>query len=148
MGVAAVWDKRKGLDDIVELSKQIEDQIIVVGVSEEQKRLLPEKICAYTRTNSIEELRIIYAIADVFVNPTYEDNYPTTNLESIACGTPVITYETGGSGESAKLYGSVVQKGNTAGMIESVNKLPFLTKHGDTYNIRKEAAVIEYLSLY
>lgn len=112
MGVAAVWDKRKGLDDIVELSKQIEDQIIVVGVSEEQLRVLPTNIKAYTRTNNVEELRRLYAVADIFVNPTYEDNFPTTNIEALACGTPVVTYNTGGSPEAAdKVAGKVVDKG-------------------------------------
>lgn len=112
LGVAAVWDKRKGLDDIVELSKQIEDQIIVVGVSEEQLRVLPTNIKAYTRTNNVEELRRLYAVADIFVNPTYEDNFPTTNIEALACGTPVVTYNTGGSPEAAdKVAGKVVDKG-------------------------------------
>lgn len=113
LGVAAIWDKRKGLDDIIKLSKQLDDtyQIIVVGVSEEQKSKLPHTILGFTRTNSVEELRRLYSMADVFINPTYEDNYPTTNLEAIACGTPVITYDTGGSGESAVRFGFSVKRG-------------------------------------
>ena len=78
-------------------------QVMVVGVTPEQKGQLPSNVVGITRTNSVEELREIYAIADVFVNPTYEDNYPTTNLEARTCGTPVITYRTGGSAESADL---------------------------------------------
>ena len=53
-----------------------------------------------SRTNSAVELAEIYTAADVFLNLTYEDNYPTVNLEAQACGTPVITYDTGGSVES------------------------------------------------
>ena len=79
--MAAVWDKRKGLEDIVTISKNVEAKVIVVGVTEKQKLNLPEHIAAYTRTNNVEELRKLYAVSDVFVNPTYEDNFPTTDNE-------------------------------------------------------------------
>ena len=45
------------------------------------------------------ELAEIYTACDLFVNPTREENYPTVNMESIACGTPVVTYASGGSPE-------------------------------------------------
>lgn len=102
LGVASVWDERKGLDDFIELAKLLDDSytIVLVGLSEKQLRNLPNGIIGIRRTNSTKELAAIYTAADVFVNPTYEDNYPTTNLEAQACGTPVITYRTGGSLES------------------------------------------------
>lgn len=65
----------------------------------------------------------MYTAADVFVNPTLEDNYPTTNIEAIACGTPVITYETGGSPESAKMYGVSVHKKNIAGLVKAITNI-------------------------
>lgn len=150
LGVAAVWDKRKGLDDIVELSKQIDAQINIVGVSEEQMRMLPKKIKSYTRTNNIEELRGLYAISDCFVNPTYEDNYPTTNLEAIACGTPVITYDTGGSGESGCRFGSVVDRGDIIGIRESIYELSSQPNSIKTNReiINGENTVIQYLRLF
>ena len=61
---------------------------------------LPAGVIGIGRTDSVEELAAYYAMADVFVNPTLEDNFPTTNLEALACGTPVVTFETGGSAES------------------------------------------------
>ena len=102
LGVASVWDKRKGLDDFLKLSEILNDSyaIVLVGVSKEQKDKLPGNIVGIERTNSTKELAGIYTAADVFFNPTYEDNYPTVNLEAQACGTPVITYRTGGSVES------------------------------------------------
>lgn len=112
LGVASVWDKRKGLEDIVMLSERTDDQAIVVGVSEKQKSIL-SRIVTFTRTNNVNELRKLYSVADVFINPTYEDNFPTTNIEALACGTPVITYDTGGSPEAAgDKAGAVVRKGN------------------------------------
>lgn len=102
LGVASVWDKRKGFDDFIELSKIIDDntKIVLVGLSKTQLKNLPQNILGIERTNSTKELAEIYTAADVLFNPTYEDNYPTVNLEAQACGTPVVTYRTGGSVES------------------------------------------------
>lgn len=89
LSIANVWEERKGLKYLIELSKMISSkyQIIVVGVTEKQKESLPANILAITRTNSARQLAEIYTAADVFVNPTLEDNFPTTNLEALACGT-------------------------------------------------------------
>lgn len=102
LGVASVWDRRKGFDDFLDLAKHLDDsyRIVLVGVNEEQQKILPKNIIGIGRTNSTKELAEIYTAADVFFNPTHEDNYPTVNLEAQACGTPVITYPTGGSVES------------------------------------------------
>lgn len=58
------------------------------------------KIVCIPKTSSSLKLAMLYSMADVFVNPTYEDNYPTVNLEAKACGTKVITYNTGGCAET------------------------------------------------
>ena len=102
LGVASIWDARKGLDDFIKLSKIIDDsyRIVLVGLAEDQIKMLSDNMIGITKTNSTKELAEIYTAADVFVNFTYEDNYPTVNLEAQACGTPVITYNTGGSIES------------------------------------------------
>ena len=103
LGVASTWTERKGLDDFVRLSESLDcGQIVVVlvGLSEKQLKTLPEKMVGITRTDSREELAGIYTTADVFFNPTREDNYPTVNLEAEACGLPVITYDTGGCRET------------------------------------------------
>ena len=117
LGVASVWDHRKGLNDFIKLSRLLDltkYQITMVGVNKKQKAILEEcGIIAIERTNSIEALADLYQQADVFFNPTYQDNFPTTNLESLACGTPVLTYRTGGSPESlTEKCGVVVDKGN------------------------------------
>ena len=125
LGVASVWDERKGLDDFLKLNEMLDSRyaIVLVGLSEKQIKKLPKDIIAISRTNSVHELAAIYTAADVFVNPTYEDNYPSTNLEAQACGTPVITYDTGGSPESATRFGVVVRKGNVRGIIDSIDDL-------------------------
>lgn len=125
LGVASVWDRRKGLDVFLKLNELLggEYQIVLVGLTAKQQRALPESIIGISHTSSVRELTEIYSAADVFVNPTHEDNYPATNLESIACGTPVISFDTGGSGESASLYGAVVPENNLEKLIEEIHKV-------------------------
>lgn len=126
LGVASVWEERKGLKDFIELSKNLTDdqQIILVGLNDSQLADLPKNIIGIKRTNSIDELAQLYSVADVFVNTTYEDNYPTTNLEAISCGTPVITYRTGGSPESvAEGNGFVVEKGDIPAVVEALKRV-------------------------
>lgn len=62
------------------------------------------RLICMPRTNSPQELAAIYTAADVFINMTYEDNYPTVNLEAQACGTYVITYDTGGCAETLEYH--------------------------------------------
>lgn len=102
LGVASVWDKRKGLDEFVKLRRLLPDDytITLVGLSGKQIASLPEGITGISRTENVDQLVELYTKASVFVNPTLEDNFPTTNIEALACGTPVITYNTGGSPEA------------------------------------------------
>ena len=101
LGVASPWGERKGLDVFIELSKKFDDRyrIVLVGLSKEQKESLPPNITGLERTANQTELAEIYTAADVFANPTREDNFPTVNIEALACGTPVVTFNTGGSAE-------------------------------------------------
>ena len=132
LGVASFWENRKGLRYFIELAHKLkEDEVIfLVGISEKDKKQLPENILTLSRTNNVEELVEIYSSADVLVNPTLEDNYPTTNLEAIACGTPVITFDTGGSPESLGVKtGLVCSNKTTASLVESIEKLRNLNLH-------------------
>ena len=110
LGVGFGWDVRKGLQDFIKLSSMLDEScvIVMVGVSEKRRKIMPENVLALPRTNNTRELAEIYTAADVFFNPTYEDNYPTVNLEAQACGTPVVTYRTGGAPETITDPRSVV----------------------------------------
>jgi glycosyltransferase involved in cell wall biosynthesis len=126
LGVASVWSDRKGLDDFISLSNKLDDlyQIVLVGVDKKQIQSLPQNIIGISRTHNIEELAGLYSVADVFVNPTYEDNFPTTNLEALACGTPVITYRTGGSVESIdESCGIIIEQGNIDCLAETIKNI-------------------------
>lgn len=112
LGVAFNWSNKKGLDVFIKLAGRLNNkyQIVLVGTNDKVDAQLPKNIISIHRTQNQEELAEIYSTADLFVNPTREDNYPTVNMEAIACGTPVITFNTGGSPECIdNTCGSVVE---------------------------------------
>lgn len=127
LGVANVWDQRKGLKYFLELADILEnDEIIVlVGLTKKQVESLPANIIGITRTNNIQELVEIYSAADVFVNPTLEDNYPTVNLEAQACGTYVVTFDSGGTKETIidSSHGTVCGEKTTQALRNLLNDL-------------------------
>ena len=121
LGVATAWGKDKGLDDFIRLSKEPGIKVVLVGVSEDVKKTLPENIVAVYRTESQQKLAEFYSAADVLVNPTYNDSFPTVNLEALACGTPVLTYRTGGSPEAIDAEtGAVVEQGDYDELLDKV----------------------------
>jgi len=102
LGVSLSWSNRKGLDVFIELSRRLDSekyQIVLVGIGKELAHGLPDNIISIDHTQNQAELAEIYSTSDVFVNPTREDTFPTVNLEALACGTPVVTFQTGGSPE-------------------------------------------------
>lgn len=127
LGVALPWVPRKGMPDMLKLAEMLpndEYQVILVGLDKKQMQTLPGNVIGVMRTNSAEELAEYYSLATVFVNPTYEDNFPTTNIEALACGTPLITYNTGGSPEAASSEtGWVVDQGEVDVMVKIVKEL-------------------------
>ena len=124
LAVANPWTKDKGLFDIYKLRRLLphdQYEIILVGLTKEQIKQLPKGITGILRTNSQEELVDLYSQSHVFINPTYADTFPTTNLEALACGTPVITYRTGGSPESIDhRTGVVIEKGAIDALADSI----------------------------
>lgn len=129
LGVANVWCKDKGIDEFIRLSQDERFQVVLVGVTPNVKKTLPNSIIAIERTNNQQELADIYFSADVFVNPTYADTLPTVNIEAIACGTPVVTYRTGGSPEIIDVNtGYVVNQGDFEGLIKGILSIASMNK--------------------
>ena len=158
LGVALPWSIYKGYNDFLKLRELLSEEyaIVMVGLSEKQMLELPKGIIGITRTDSAKELAELYTLADVMVNTTYCDNYPTVNLEAIACGTPVITYETGGSPESIdENTGIIVKQGDILSLKEAIVRI---CKHSSKYKqfcINKAQRVFEknkcfesYLDIY
>ncbi len=151
LGVASAWNKTKGLNDYIKLSQQLDSsfQVVLVGITEKQKKELPESVIAIDRTNSIRELASIYSAADLFVNLSYCENYPTVNLEAIACNTPVITYDTGGSNESASLYGKSVERGSVSSLISEIKQFKTIDfSEVEKPNLDAKETLQKYLDYY
>lgn len=129
LGVAVGWEETKGMNDILKLRLLLDDSYVIVLVGGIAKRFrdLPEGIISIDSTRDQKQLAEYYSAADVLINPTHQDNYPTVNLESAACGTPVVTYRVGGSGESADPE-NVVEENDVLGMKERITAICETTK--------------------
>jgi len=126
LGVASGWGGQKGLDVFLELSKRLDDRfrIVLVGTTDKTDIILTKNIISVHRTHNQKELAEIYSSCDLFVNPTKADNFPTVNIEALACGTPVLTFKTGGSPEIPdELSGAVVEQNDIEAMLESIIKI-------------------------
>ncbi|HRP89093.1 MAG TPA: glycosyltransferase [Edaphocola sp.] len=159
LGVAYVWDTRKGYQYFMELSSKLNENetIVLVGLSQAQIKNLPSNIVGLKRTNSATELAEWYATADVFVNPTLEDTFPTTNLEALACGTPVVTFKSGGAPETIDdQTGIVVAKGNGNELLDAIRLIKLKGKASYSLKCRERAELHfnkkenfkKYLELY
>lgn len=159
LGVAGTWTKNKGFFDFIKLSSFISNniRIVLIGVNNKQIRILPHNIVGIKRTENVEELSALYSMADVFVNPTYLDNFPTTNIEALACGTPVITYNTGGSPEAIdENTGIVVEKGNLDDLKKAIDNILVNGKiyYSEKCRLRamnlfnKDERYMEYIKIY
>lgn len=150
LGVSSGWLPSKHLDYMIQMAKDLgkDYQVVLIGLSKNQKESLPNNVLGFTKTNNVNELVEWYSTADVFVNPTMQDNYPTVNLEAQACGTPVVTFNSGGSGECIKEgYGIVVDRGNYTELLNSTKRAILIKK--STPRIRGQKEFTEdYLKLY
>lgn len=159
LAVSNVWTETKGLQDIIDLNGcfNFPVQIIIIGLSARQIKSLPSSIIGIERTERIEQLVELYSVADVLVNPTYQDTLPTVNIESIACGTPVVTYQTGGTADIINNdVGCVIPVGNRNSMIKAIEEVSARGKKAYSIScrnralalFRKELRFSQYIELY
>lgn len=157
LGVSFGWNNPKGLDVFIELAKTLPAhfQIVLVGTDEKTDALLPDNIISIHRTQNQKELAEIYTTADLFVNPTREEVLGLVNLESLACGTPVVTFCTGGCPECVdESCGYVIPKDDMDLLVEAICKArdsglfdsqSCITK---ATQFDKNKKYLEYLALY
>lgn len=157
LGVSYAWDRKKGLDVFIRLRERLgeEYEIVLVGTDDKTDTLLPEGIRSIHRTENSRQLAELYSAADVFVNPTREDNFPTVNMEALACGTPVVTFATGGSPEIPDdTCGITVPKNDENALEAAIRKVccekPFTqqmcTRRGEGFDEKK--TIQAYLAFY
>ena len=156
-----IWSNDKGLADFITLSKNPDNVVVLVGMSEAQVKeyssstYMDCNLIPIQRTHNQYELAMLYSLADVYVNPTYADMFPTVNLEALACGTSVITYRTGGSPEAVdEKTGFVVEQGNVGALAEALRTIkesPFSSadcrKRAEEH-FNKDKCFEKYIKLY
>lgn len=156
LGVASIWSEKKGIHIFNELAARLGNgyKIVLVGVDKDISKKMNSDIICINRTNDVKELAGLYSTSDIFLNPTLEDNFPTTNIEALACGTPVITFDTGGSPESiTNETGKIIKKGD---IDEFINAIDYFNDCIDNnHNCIKQARIfnkndvfIKYIELY
>lgn len=127
LAVGSGWYKEKGLDDLAKLSHDLRDdqKLVIVGIKKNQEKDFDNNHTIFIpRTENMNELCGLYSTADALLNLTYEDTFPTVNLEAQACGCPVFTYRTGGSTETVTdISGLVIPKGDLAMMEKVLSKV-------------------------
>lgn len=160
LAMAMQMGKRKGIDYLLAMREQLnadECLVLVGGKPSEMEKLKTDRCVCIPRTSNVEELAAIYSAADVFINPTLEDNFPTTNIEALSCGTPVITFRTGGSVESVDdSVGMIVEKGDGEALLHTVREVLAKGKSSYTNACREKALrlydkrerFMEYIELY
>lgn len=156
LAVADRWTERKGFSDFLKLAEMLDEntKLVMVGLTEEQKNTLPANIIGITRTENQKQLAELYSTADLFVNLTYSDTFGLVNIESLACGTPVLTYKTGGSPETiSEEVGYVVEQGDinkVYKIIKSFNKTKNIKnlciQHATKFD--KKLKFEEYIQIY
>jgi glycosyltransferase involved in cell wall biosynthesis len=156
LGIAFDWGIRKGLDVFLKLAGMLGDEfaIVLVGTTDEIDKQLPDNIISIQRTSNQKELAEIYTACDVFVNPTREENFPTVNIEALACGTPVITFNTGGSVEIPdETCGAVVECEDVNGLFDKIHEFKTKPKSEEKCLLRaqmfdKDLNYEKYIALY
>lgn len=157
LGVSFEWGRRKGEDVFIELRKRLDDSyiIIMVGTDEFIDCILPKGIISIHRIQNQKELAEIYSAADVFVNPTRDETLGMVNLEALACGTPVITFQAGGSPECInKFCGVAVPVDDIDALVEGISDICENDKYDSKFCVEfaklfsQESVYSHYIELY
>ncbi len=158
LGVSYSWSDKKGLDVFIELSRRLDHKkykVVLVGTNDSVDKQLSEHILSIHLTHNQTELAEIYSAADIFINPTREDVFPTVNIEALACGTPIITSNTGGSPEILdESCGSIIDCNDVVELEKEIVRIcsekPYLIeaciKRAKKFNMHDK--YIEYVELY
>ena len=125
LGVASVWDARKGLQDFVDLAGMLDEgyRCVLIGLTPKQIRTLPDNMLGLGRTATVEELVQWYTAADVFVNPSKEETFGMTPLEASCCGTKTVVYQDTACAEIAEAFGGVAVPWGAEHLYRAVTQL-------------------------
>lgn len=154
ISVATVWNDLKGQTDLIEIARRLPSNSVLIMIGEVRAKNLkniPDNIIFIPKTKDVMEMANYYGMSDLYVNCTYCDTYPTVNLESLSCGTPIATYEVGGSAEIAKSWnGKCCPRGNVSKMLEIIESVSIENYFKSELNKPQDSlkSIEEYIKLY
>jgi glycosyltransferase involved in cell wall biosynthesis len=136
-------DKHKGTPYLLEALQQLpgKEQVELLIFGNRDEKNLPDFPVQATFLGTItedERLALAYSAANAFVSPSLEDNLPNTVLESLACGTPVVAFTTGGIPDMVKhQHNGYLAKYQSAG--DLAVGIQWVIQHPDSENLRLNA---------
>ena len=153
LGVANIWEERKGLKIFLDLAGMIKSDtiIVLVGLTKSQINQLPNNIIGIEQTNDIYDLIKIYSISNVFINPSLEETFSLVTVEAMACGVPVVVSKTSATKELVVSgVGTVVDKEDAKDYFEKICNLCYDSKkindHVQKYS--NELNIEKHIKLY
>jgi len=113
-----LWVERKGLKRILKALEQLQDEIepkiklICVGDNEGTKPVSEKiEIIETGLVGDNTEMSHLYSQADFYIQASYHEAFSQTNLEAMACGTPVISTPCSGASDLLRPFNGVLCDG-------------------------------------
>jgi len=141
LSVASGWNREKGLDAVLDLAKRLQPQqrLLLVGNIPDETQL-PEQVIHLPATDSVEQLVALYSLADVFFQPSLEETFGKVSAEALACGTPVVCFNSTANPELVGPgCGAVAEPGNVEEAFREIQAILRDGKHSYTANCRQFA---------
>lgn len=118
-------DRKKGLayllDALALLSHPEEYVLLIAGKKMKNVSLSRQfKIVDFGYLNDDSKLNELYSLGDIFVIPSLEDTFPCTVIESLASGTPVVGFATGGIAEQLNEHTGFLTNDKSAAGLQTV----------------------------
>ena len=154
IGVSQVWTNSKGLTDFNYLADKLDpEKFSITLIGKRGKRMSIHKNIRLIENISKTDLLKLVTNSDIFVNPTYVDTFPTVLIESLACGTPIISYDVGGCKDIVGSSGFLIPRGNVGELLKhiiSFRKSDFDSKQIQEHSkmFSKQIMVDRYRELY
>ncbi len=158
LGVASGWSRAKGLDTFGEIAAKLGERyrIVLIGQMPSGWRL-PENLLHIPPTGSAKELAEYYSMADVFVTTSLEESFGKVSAEALACGTPVVCFDSTANRElTGTDCGKSVPVNDIDAMIKAIDDfahceaadLQKKCRQFATANFDKEKCLNEYFELF
>ena len=121
--VANPFSIHKGVEYLNEIASKLDKDYLIIAIGDVEKGITLNPLIKHIPHISREELIKFYSAADLFINTTMSDTYPTVDMEAISCLLPVISFDTGGTREIVTPdVGVLLPQKDVDGMLKEIEK--------------------------